>query len=361
VVNSMVKSAVKVPSSFDDISAEWLTAALREGGLDDVVVASLRQESLGAVHGFACILSRLVIEYSFAPAGAPASLVAKIPNPDPVAQAAGSAMLGWERESRFYADLAPRVTARTPRCYYNGAVPERVAFLLLLEDLGALTTGDQILGLTSAQAEVAARWLAEFHASWCGRSELADFDWLEPMDKRRRLHQPLVAASWEPFLEKFGPVLPAEPLRWMEKYIDTFGHPKERAAPLTVVHGDFRPDNFMLDGDRAIVPIDWQNVAITTGAYDLADLVVTGITPEQRRATTEQLVQTYRNTLLSRGVDPGTYGELFDSFREEVLNVMAILTIGAVFTTDPRSFELVRANAQRAYLAAVDLDLGEFI
>jgi len=352
---------VEIPSSLDEIGAEWLTEALREGGLDDVVVASVRQESLGDVHGFACVLSRIVIEYGVAPAGAPPTLVAKIPNPDPVAQAAGSAMLGWERESRFYADLAPRIAARTARCYYNGADPERVAFLLLLEDLGGLTTGDQIRGLTPAQAEVAARWLGEFHASWCGRSELEDFDWLEPMHVRRRQHQPLVAASWEPFLDKFAAMLPASPLLWMEKYIDTFGQPRERAAPPTVQHGDFRPDNFMLDGDRAIVPIDWQNVAITTGAYDLANLVVTAITPEQRRATTEQLVETYRSTLLSRGVDPGTSDELFESVREEVLNVMAVLTIGAVFTTDPRSFELVRVNAERAYLAAVDLDLGEFV
>jgi hypothetical protein len=361
VVKQHGASVVRVPSSLDEISAEWLTEALREGGLDDVVVASVHQESLGAVHGFACVLSRLVIEYATAPAGAPASLVAKIPNPDPVAQAAGSAMLGWERESRFYADLAPRIAARTARCFYNGAVPERVAFLLLLEDLGGLTTGDQIVGLTPRQAEVAARWLGEFHSSWCGRSELADFDWLEPMHERRRQHQPLVAASWEPFVEKFGPMLPAGPLGWMEKYIDTFGQPRGGAAPTTVVHGDFRPDNFMLDGDRAIVPIDWQNVAITTGAYDLANLVATAITPEQRRLTTEQLVETYRKTLLSRGVDPGTYEELFESVREEVLNVMAVLTVGAVFTTDPRSFELVRVNAERAYVAALDLDLGEFV
>src|ERR1039458_259045 len=71
---NMVKSAVKVPSSFDEIRLGGFTEALREGGPDDVVVASVRQESLGDVHGFACVLSRLVIEYSSAPAGAPASL-----------------------------------------------------------------------------------------------------------------------------------------------------------------------------------------------------------------------------------------------------------------------------------------------
>jgi hypothetical protein len=356
----MVHSVVNVPSSLDEINAQWLTGALREGGLDGVVVASIRREPLGT-HGFACVLSRLVIEYSSAPAGAPASVVAKIPNPDPVAQAAGSAMLGWERESRFYSDLAPRVAARLARCYYNGADPERVAFLLLLEDLSGLTTGNQILGLSPTQAELAARWLGEFQASWCGRPELAAFDWLEPMHKRRRQHQPLVAKSWGPFLEQFGPMLPAAPLRWMENFIDKFGQPRERAAPPLVQHGDFRPENFMLDADRAIVPIDWQNVSITAGAYDLANLVATAITPEQRRATGEQLVKTYRNTLLSRGVDPGTYDELFKSVREEVLNVMAVLTIGAVFTTDTRSFELVRVNAERAYLAAVDLNLEEFV
>src|ERR1700690_404505 len=118
------EGVLDVLSSLDEISAGWLTEALREGGLDDVVVSSVRQESLGEVHGFACLLARLNVEYSAGPAGEPASLVVKIPNPDPGIQAAGSALMGWGRESRFYADLAPRIAARTARCFYNGADPE---------------------------------------------------------------------------------------------------------------------------------------------------------------------------------------------------------------------------------------------
>jgi hypothetical protein len=65
----------------------------------------------------------------------PVSLVAKLPSNDPVSVATAAAQHLYEREVRFYAEVAPTVGIRTPACHVARFDEATGRFLLLLESL----------------------------------------------------------------------------------------------------------------------------------------------------------------------------------------------------------------------------------
>ena len=69
---------VPVPRGIDDVTPEWLTAALGEGGLD-VRVAALTKENIGEGVGVNGVTTRLRVDYEPGSAQGPASLVLKLP------------------------------------------------------------------------------------------------------------------------------------------------------------------------------------------------------------------------------------------------------------------------------------------
>src|ERR1700743_1808958 len=84
-----------------DLTATWLTAAIGAGDVADFEV-----ERIGTGQMSECYRVRL----SYAGGAAPReSLVLKIAASDPVSRQTGSALGLYEREVRFYADIAPRL------------------------------------------------------------------------------------------------------------------------------------------------------------------------------------------------------------------------------------------------------------
>ena len=65
----------------------------------------------------------------------PASLIAKLPSPDPTSRATGIALRNYEREVCFYLEIAPTVDIRVARCYHAELHADSGDFVLLMEDL----------------------------------------------------------------------------------------------------------------------------------------------------------------------------------------------------------------------------------
>src|SRR6201995_1594886 len=97
------------------LTAEWLTAALRQsGGLDvDVVDVSLAPIGTGQM----CASVRMTLRYDRDHA-APSTLVAKLRAADETSRATALALRIYENEVRFYQQLAPHLPIRTPSVYY---------------------------------------------------------------------------------------------------------------------------------------------------------------------------------------------------------------------------------------------------
>lgn len=354
---------ISIPAALDDVTAHWLTDALRAGGLDGVRVASVTRTPVG--HSLMCTLARVVPEYEagIGP-GTPRSVIAKIASPDVLAQSLGKGLRLWEREARFYAELAASLNVRIPRCYYNGSDPQSNRYALLLEDLGHLEARELYEGATPTQATAAVRWLAGFHATWWNSPALASLHWMPTGEDRRRGMRPMIEAAWQHGHEHLMAAgLPSRPLAWLQAMIPRHGEEAFVGAPCpsTVAHGDFRLDNVFFDGDEVVV-YDWQSAERGHGLFDLAFFVAGSLPVEQRRTTERELVSLYRRGLVERGIVAPTFDEMFNLYRQHVLTILPILALlGSVDPTDAVRAETVRQLTRRFLVTADDLDVGEYV
>src|SRR6266545_4662167 len=151
-----------IPSGPQDLTPEWLTDALRRGGaIHSAAVTSIEQKPLGEGAGFMSQLARVKLSYDSEEPGAPPSLVVKCPSSIPENRAVADAFRFYERELRFYEQIAGEVNLRTPRCYYHAIDSEGDRSILLLEDMAPAIVGDQLSGCALPAAELAVTSLAK--------------------------------------------------------------------------------------------------------------------------------------------------------------------------------------------------------
>src|SRR5262249_14352704 len=108
------------PQIIDDITPAWLSDALRAGGtLRRATVSRVELTPIGAGLGFLSGIALARLTYDQAEEGAPASVVVKLPAAGDAGRDLGNAINAYEREVRFYREIAAHTPVRVPRCYYN--------------------------------------------------------------------------------------------------------------------------------------------------------------------------------------------------------------------------------------------------
>lgn len=110
----------------------------------------------------------------------PTSVVVKLPSADPTSRATGVALRNYEREVKFYDQIAPTVGIRAPRCFHGSWDEASGDFVLVLEDVAPAQPGDQISGCTLPQAQAALVELAHLHAPRWGDPSLDNIAWQTP-------------------------------------------------------------------------------------------------------------------------------------------------------------------------------------
>src|SRR5215213_1993264 len=159
-------SVVERPS---DLTVEWLTAAL------GVPVTDFAFERIGTGQMSECY--RVGLTYADG-GGGPISVVLKVAATDPVSRQTGLALGLYEREVRFYTDIAPHIDGPVAPCYSSGLDAETGVFHLLLGDAAPASVGDEIRGATVEQAMLAVSELGRLHAPLLGQTAMADVEWL---------------------------------------------------------------------------------------------------------------------------------------------------------------------------------------
>jgi Phosphotransferase enzyme family len=300
-----------IPETPDDLTPEWLTAALTESGVlagDQVVDA--RRQRVGAEYGFTGIVVRIELEYEPARGDLPRSLIAKLP------MAQGDSVSGYRavqerdpalmrryyercaREQRFYSEIGAHF-APTP--YYAAADGQRV--VLLLEDLSGGRQGDVLVGCSIDEAALVLDELARFHARWWG--ERAPRDGFERLVRDGREWQERYGPQVETFLERHGervpPVVPAVASELRSKLAavaeELYGRPRG------LTHNDLHLDNVLFDarGEATVVVLDWQTVAVGAPAWDVTLFLVDSLGVEDRRAAEAELWERYVAGLAANG------------------------------------------------------------
>lgn len=344
-----------------DVAAEWLGANLVEAGLAPAgsVVISFEATPIGA--GKVGDNVRYSLTWSPERAG-PATVVGKFPADDPASRMAGVALGNYEREVRFYRELAPTLAVRAPACYAAELDEASGLFSLLLEDLAPAEVGDQLTGCTLDQAAAAVAALVGLHAPrWADPTLAAHEAWLVPkVVGGGELLAQVVGALVPAFVDRYADALPDEVLATVERMGEALPRWVELpAGPLTVTHNDYRLDNllFRTDGPTTTVAVvDWQTVGLGPGIADVSYFLGAGLLPHDRRDHEEQLVRDYRSALAAAGIDI-PWDDLWGEYRRSAPAglVMAILA-SSVVGADERSDAMFCAMAERHAVQLTDLD-----
>jgi thiamine kinase-like enzyme len=320
----------------EPVTPAWLTTILRTSpALTSGDVAGVAIHATGA---FNSRTRRLDLVYSADAVGRlPAQLILKQPIPEQWAQEAGL------DEVRFYqlvTTLDPSPPAIVP-CYGAAFDPDSGDSYLLLEDLSAMHTHpvsrEQQIGLTESVPADDAIWqvveaLARHHAYWWNhptlRTDVFHEGYWSRNAERFQLYLERRRASWNRLLAGAAGWLPNDVRELYEAVLDRLERhwsrdlePRFRSnTHLTLIHGDSYFSNFLcprpgVNADTFL--IDWQSPTVDLAGYDLANLVATFWTPEQRHeAQREQrILQHYYAALVAHGVQDYRWEDLLADYR----------------------------------------------
>ncbi len=277
-----------------DLTASWLAAVI------GAEVADFAVERIGTGQMSECY--RVALTYSEsvgAQPGRPHSVVLKVAATDPLSRQTGSALGLYEREVRFYRDIAPRLGGPIAPRYHAAVDAPTGTFDLLLGDAGPAVTGDEIAGATIEQAELAVVELGRLQGPLLGDSALAEAPWL---NRESPLNQAMITSLYAGFIGRYGDQIEPEQRLVCERLVAAFdGYLAGEAGRIQgLVHGDYRLDNMLFGAagaDRALTVVDWQTVSWGPPMTDLAYFLGCALRTQDRRAHYDALLRAYHQAL----------------------------------------------------------------
>lgn len=345
-----------LPVTLEEITGEWLTAALRTRtpdvtvrGFEVVDIArstttKLRLKlDLNEAGRRACIPERVILKGGFE---------------------AHSREL-WhmhEREVRGYRDVLPVVKLPTPTCYFADYDPERRQGIIIMDDLVArgVTFCHALKPHTHDQVARRLSVLAQFHARTWGSPELEPggrwgdlVDFFEVM--REFFDQNLAPATWSRFVTSPRGAATSTRFhdrRWM---IDAWNRMTRFAQrlPHCVLHGDIHLGNLYVEQDGTPGFLDTL-ASRGPGMLEVSYHVSASLDAADRGRSEGALVQHYLDELARNGADA-------PSFEDAMYQYGVFLLYGYFIwmTTDPymQTEAVNTANAARVSAAMLDHDV----
>ena len=321
----------------------------------------------GAGVGFIGEVAALGIEYSGDVNGAPTRMVAKFPSQSPEIRAMLQPIRVYEREHRFYRDLADETPIGTPAVYHvtcdaDGAAEDE-RYMLLMQDLSHLELGDQVTGTSVEQTRIALAGLAGHHARFWNGAGLENADFIPVINgPLNQAGSAIYEASLPGFMEAFGEVIAPELADFVSGYaamrpaiLDEIA-----AMPHTLAHFDYRADNLFFGPDGNVVVIDWQTISRGGGAADLGYLLSQNLTIDDRKAHETELLQGYHDALVEAGVTDYSFERLLIDYTAGISCgwMIPVLAVGSLDFSSERAVTLWTAVIERAQSALIDHGFG---
>lgn len=335
----------------EDVTADWLSGVL------DAEVTSVDPSPIG--DGLVGMNLRVRLQGA---SDAPASVVVKLPSLDPTSRNSGVTLRNYEREVKFYEQIASTVDIRVPHRYHGDWDETTGDFVLVLEDMAPAEQGDQVAGCDLARARGAVAELARLHGPRWDDPSLSEHEWLSrrTSDDDAAQLQMFYLMVFPGFAATYRDELSTEAFELAEAFGRRVAEwVNGRAGPESVTHGDYRLDNLLFatsDGGPPVTAVDWQTVGQGPPVADLAYFCGAGLLPDARRAVERSLVELYASSLAEYGVeiDESWLWEQYrrDAFAGVIMAVVASQVVGR----SERSTAMFTAMATRHLQHAIDLD-----
>lgn len=264
----------------------------------------------------------------------PASIVLKIASRNPQSRASGLSLGIYEREVRFYNEVAPQLADKVnsgAKSYHGDIDRSTGAFTLLLEDAGPdAEPGDDIKGATLEQARMAMRELGKMQAALIMDS--SNKEWLV---REPPIFPALLRQLFTSFSTRYKAQIEPRHFQVCEKLVTGFGGlmsllREPGTCTMAVTHGDFRLDNLLfMNGGTRLMVVDWQCIAAGPVLGDVAYFIGSSVKTEDRRLWQQELLEVYCRGLEDVAGEPVL--TLDDCVRELRLNafigvIMAIIS-----------------------------------
>jgi hypothetical protein len=264
-------------------------------------------------------------------------------------------------EVGFYRDAAPAVPLVVPRCLQAQA--SLGSFRLVLDDLvtaGAtmFRLGDE-LPLGAIEEALAA--LARLHGTFWDDPRLASREWswcrsFVPAGEATLgwLLAPALAAVGR---RRAVPALPDAVGRGLARYARRRTPALRRLddGPRTLVHHDCHSGNMAQLAGGRIVLFDWQLVRAGPWASDVAYLLATSLSADERRTHERRLLEHYLDALVGAGGRPPAVASAWQAYVANLVYPLEAMVVTLAFGAMQPAAS-VRRVVERAAAAVVDHD-----
>lgn len=303
-----VRDDIHIPTA-DDLGIAWLRRIRPDCTARSAAVSPVGTGQLADTH-------RLNLRYGVDQGNCPDSVICKIASANPDSRAIARQWSLYEREVRFYRELAPGARIDTPDIKASGLDAEG-NFFLLMEDMAGAVPGNQIAGILTKDGRRAMCEAARLHAAFWGTVEDPSRDWLETGRQAQAFYpQEVFRSIWPGFRDRYADALLPEQIATCDRFADLYeAYSAPPARPRCLVHNDFRPDNMLFSPDRLVV-VDWQSVARGYNAVDIAYLIGGAFDPAVRVEVEGLLLDVYHEELRAQGVEGYSRQELWQDYRQ---------------------------------------------
>lgn len=350
---------MNVPTSVTDITPAWMTSALQHNGFLVGKVADFEIEPVAAGVGLMGELARFRLVYE-GESDLPENLMVKCAAQQPENLAVAKLLDFYNREANFYNRMRDSCPLKTAQYYYSDVNQKTYDFVLIMEDLGALSVKDQLQGATAEEVMMAVGKISEMHAQYWGKT--AEQGWMYDVmsaEEATKLRTYVYMPSLEPALEKFDDNLTTE----QKVLLKTVGENYQRywagsGCPDTFIHGDYRQDNMLYQSNNPeATVIDWQICGYGKGIFDIAYFMCQSVDSKLRRQIEMDVLAHYREQLQAKDISYGE-DECISDYRRYVLGclVYPVTVCGSLDLSNERGHALGVTMLTRNLRAAEELD-----
>lgn len=352
----MTSAELTVPKDWDEITPEWMTAALSDRCPDaqvEAVTVALRDDGTNR-------RARLALTYSGGTG--PASVFVKAA--DPAHKDLIRRTSGMFHEPRLF-QSGVELPLEHPVVYAALIDEADYDFVLVMEDLTArgADTRDATRPMTVEQAATGVRGLGRMHGRFWGDgvTEQPALGWLEPFMPWDGMQ----AAPLPEALNRLGENAPAEVMSLtIDGLIEDIWKPFIRSltiSPQTLLHGDPHIGNTYLLPSGEVGFLDWQVARRGNWSLDLGYFLQGALTIEDRRRGERELLEEYRGALGLPADEMPSADEIWLRYRASVAHGFALWLCTASAGELWQRPDIAIALAQRYSAAYADLDAAAAI